>query len=269
MVDNYHAAGFQQIKLYTFLGPDVVKAIAAEAHRLGMTVTGHVPQALNTYEGIDAGMDQINHLTYVRNMTGESPIGGAGSIDVNSASAQKAVQFLKGHHTVVDPTIGWDEMANHSKEVNVASFEPDIIKAPLALKTKFRDINGNITAEQMRVRSEQNFSIINALFKAGVPIVPGTDTGLVGYGLDRELELYVQAGMTPLEAIQSATIVAARAMNIDWDSGTVKAGKRADLILVNGNPLANIRDIRKVSRVVTNGRLYSTAKLWQSVGFHP
>jgi imidazolonepropionase-like amidohydrolase len=89
----------------------------------------------------------------------------------------------------------------------------------------------------------------------------------VGYGLLRELELYVQSGMMPLEAIQSATIVSARAMNLDRDSGTIEVGKRADLILVDGNPLANISDLRKVSRVVTNGRLYNAAKLGQSVGF--
>jgi imidazolonepropionase-like amidohydrolase len=75
--------------------------------------------------------------------------------------------------------------------------------------------------------------------------------------------------MTPLEAIQSATVVSARAMHLDRDSGTVEVGKRADLILVNGNPLIDISDIRRVSRVVAHGRLYDVAKLWQSVGFHP
>jgi imidazolonepropionase-like amidohydrolase len=90
----------------------------------------------------------------------------------------------------------------------------------------------------------------------------------VGYGLLRELELYVQAGMTQMEAIQCATIVSASAMGLDRDSGTVEAGKRADLILVDGNPLANIGDLRKVSMVVANGRMYDSAKLWQSVGFH-
>ena len=73
----------------------------------------------------------------------------------------------------------------------------------------------------------------------------------------------------PLEAIQSATIVSARAMNLDGDSGTVEPGKRADLILVDGNPLVSFGDIRKVSRVVANGRLYGAASLWRSVGFRP
>jgi imidazolonepropionase-like amidohydrolase len=130
-------------------------------------------------------------------------------------------------------------------------------------------MGGQTGAEQMRARTAQTLATIGALHRAGVAIVPGSDTGLVGYGLDRELELYVQAGMTPLEAIQSATIVSARAMHLDPDSGTIEAGKRADLILVDGNPLVNIGDIRKVSRVVANGRLYDSANLWRSVGFHP
>src|SRR5207249_8562766 len=118
-----------------------------------------------------------------------------------------------------------------------------------------------------RTRMAQTLSAIGALHNAGVPIIPGSDTGLVGYGLYRELELYVEAGMTPMEAIQSATIVSARAMNLERDSGTAVPGKWADLILVDGNPLADIRDIRKVSRVVANGRLYRSVTLWRSVGF--
>jgi imidazolonepropionase-like amidohydrolase len=195
--------------------------------------------------------------------------GGRGPIDVNSEAALKAIQFFKDHHTVVDPTAGWGEMAGHSKEVDVATFEPGIAKAPFVLDAKFRAMGGQTSAEQMRARTAQTVAAIGALHKAGVVIVPGSDTGLVGYGLLRELELYVQAGMTPLEAIQSATIVSARAMKLDRDSGTVETGKRADLILVDGNPLMDISDLRKVTRVVAQGRLYDAAALWRSVGFHP
>ncbi len=268
VVRRYHDAGFQQIKLYTFLSPDVIRAITAEAHRLGMTVTGHVPQALNAFQGVEAGMDQINHLNYVTNMMRETG-GGRGPIDLNSEAARKAIQFFKDHHTVVDPTAGWGEMASHSKEVDVASFEPGILSAPFVLDSKFRGMAGNTTAEQMKTRTAQTVAAIGALHKAGVTIVPGSDTGLVGYGLIRELELYVQAGMTPLEAVQCATIVSARAMGLDRDSGTVEAGKRADLIVVDGDPLSNISDLRKVSTVIANGRLYSASKLRQSVGFRP
>ena len=193
-----------------------------------MTVTGHVPQALNAFQGVEAGMDQINHLNYASNMM-RAPGGGRGAVDVNSEAAQKAIQFFKDHHTVIDPTAGWGEMAGHSKEVDVASFEPGILKAPFTLDTKFRGMGGNTSADQMHARLAQSEAVIGALFKGGVAIVPGSDTGLVGYGLQRELEIYVEAGMTPLEAIQSATIVSARAMKLDAELGTVEAGKRADL----------------------------------------
>ena len=267
-VRRYHDAGFQQIKLYTFLTPEVIRAITSEAHRLGMTVTGHVPRALNTFEGVEAGMDQINHLNYVSNMmrpSGAAP--GPVEINVESDAAQNAIRFLRDHRTVVDPTAGWSEMASHSKQVDVASFEPGILKAPFVLAAKFLDMGGNTPASQMRERTAQSLAVIGALHRAGVTIVPGSDTGLVGYGLHREIELYVEAGMTPMEAIQSATIVSARAMGLDHESGTIEVGKRADLMLVDGNPLENIRDLREVSRVIVNGRMYNPNELWESVGF--
>jgi imidazolonepropionase-like amidohydrolase len=266
-VARYHAAGFEQIKLYTFLSPDVVSAIAAEAHRLGMTVTGHVPQALSTKAGIEAGMDQINHLNYVTSML-RAP-GVTGAPDLQSDVAREAIRFLLEHHTVVDPTAGWGEMASHARDVDVASFEPGILASPAVVDAKFRGMGGQTTAEQMRARTAQTLAVIGALHKAGVPIVPGSDTGLVGYGLHREIELYVQAGMTPLEAIQSATIVSARAMQLEKELGTIEAGKRADLILVDGDPLKDITALRRVRTVVTGGRAYDAGALWRTVGFRP
>jgi imidazolonepropionase-like amidohydrolase len=274
VVRRYKAAGFQQIKLYTLLKPDVVKAISEEAHRLGMTVTGHVPSALNAMTGVEAGMDQINHLGFVTPVLrppseNKSDRNGA-PIDLDSEPAQKAIQFFQQHHTVIDPTASWGEMAGRSKDVEISSFEPGIAKAPYTVASKFLSLGSPATeSERFHARMAESRAVIGALHKAGIPIVAGSDTGLIGYGLHRELELYVQAGMTPLEAIQTATTVAARAMNLADDSGSIGPGKRADLILVNGNPQENISDIRKVSRVVANGRLYDSAKLWQSVGFRP
>jgi len=154
--------------------------------------------------------------------------------------------------------------------VDIPSFEPGIAKAPFTLATKFMSL-GAPPSESVRFHHQmaQTEAVIGALHQAGVPIVAGSDTGLLGYGLDRELELYVKAGMTPLEAIQTATIVPALAMNLANDSGTIEPGKRADLILVDGNPLENISDIRKVIKVVANGRMYDSAALWKSVGFQP
>jgi imidazolonepropionase-like amidohydrolase len=266
-VDFYARAHFDQIKVYTQIQPDVLKAIAAEAHAKGMTVTGHVPAAVTTYQGVEDGMDQINHLQFVTRAM--LPEGGKGPVEVSSPEAQKLIAFLKEHHTVVDPTVGWGEMAGHAKSIDIAAFEPGIRNAPYTLASKFESL-GVPAADEARFRERMatNLKVVGALYQAGIPIVAGSDTGLLGYGLDRELELYVQAGMSPMAAIQSATIVAARAMHHEADSGTIEPGKRADLILVDGNPLASISDLRKVDKVVTAGRLYDCRKLRASVGFH-
>jgi len=267
-VDVYAENHFQQIKVYTQLQPDVLRAITVEAHAKGMTVTGHVPAAVDTFEGIADGMDMVNHLQFItRSMLPPNAPPNA-ELDLNSDRAQKLIALLKEKQIVVDPTAGWGEMASHPKTIDAASFEPGVNAAPYSTAAKFRNM-GTATAEaKFHARMEVDLKVIDALYKAGVPIVAGSDTGLIGYGLDRELELYVQAGMTPMAAIQTATLTAARAMRLDAESGTVEPGKRADLVLVDGDPLANISDIRRVSKVITEGRMYDSKKLGHTVGFN-
>jgi imidazolonepropionase-like amidohydrolase len=245
----------------------MLRAITAEAHRRGLTVTGHVPAAINAFEGVADGMDQINHLQFVtRSML---PDGSTGPVDIGSERAQRLIVLLRDRHIVVDPTVSWGEMAGHPKNVDVASFEPGINAAPYTLASKYRAMGSPPTDEaKFRERMTTNLKVIHALYEAGVTIVPGSDTGLIGYGLDRELELYVKAGMTTMAAIQSATIVPARVMKLDKDSGSIEAGKRADMVLVDGNPLQNISDLRRVVSVVKDGRMYDSKKLGRSVGFN-
>jgi imidazolonepropionase-like amidohydrolase len=273
-VDTYADAHFNQIKVYTQLQPDILRAITAEAHRRGLTVTGHVPDAVNSFQGIADGMDMINHLQFVtRSMLPDGSKEPFTASDLDTDRAKQLIALLVQKQIVVDPTLGWGEMAGHPKSIDTATFEPGVNAAPFPLAWRYRNI-GNPTTDattdeaKFHKRMDTNLKVISALFKAGVPIVPGSDTNLIGYGLDRELELYVQAGMTPMQAIQSATIVSARAMHLEADSGTIEAGKRADLVLVEGNPLANISDLRRVVSVVTDGRLYDSKQLAHSVGFN-
>jgi adenine deaminase len=121
------------------------------------------------------------------------------------------------------------------------------------------------TPEQEAFRAEAR-----AWLEANVPgePLPSFDTE-EGFALHRELELYVKAGMTPLEAIQAATITPARVMKLDNEVGTIEAGRRADLIVLDASPVENISNIRKVRLVVTQGRLFDCAKLWEIVGFQP
>ena len=90
-----------------------------------------------------------------------------------------------------------------------------------------------------------------------------------GFSLHREIELYVKAGFTPLEALQAATIVPARVMKKDGDSGTIEVGKRGDIVILDASPLDDIANTRKIYRVVTNGRVFDPGPLWESVGFRP
>ena len=277
--DRYHAAGFQQMKIYSSVKLEELKGVADEAHRLGMTVTGHIPEGLNAYQAIEAGQDQINHVGYVADvmhapfpaeMSRLDRMKAMANLDLDSADAHKALAFLKEHHTVVDPTIALSEFFTATTAKPPASFEPGVNKVAPELAEQLTDVGPPTERSEIGEKVfEKELAIVGALHRAGIPVVAGTDQTVPGHSLHREIELYVQAGFTPMEAIQAATIVSARAMGIDKESGTIEKGKRGDLILVNGNPLEDIHKIRNVEYVITNGTMFHTAELWQSVGFKP
>jgi imidazolonepropionase-like amidohydrolase len=278
-VDRYHAAGFQQMKIYSSVKLEEVKAVADEAHRFGMTVTGHVPEGLTAYQVIDAGQDQINHITFIADimhapfppdMSRVDRAKAMANLDFESPEAKKALAFLKEHHTVVDPTMAVFEFFTVSTAKPPASFEPGVNKVAPELAEQLTDVEppteNSALGEQV---FEKRLAIVGALHRAGITVVAGTDQTVPGYSLHREMELYVQAGFTPMEAIQAATIVPARVMGLEKELGTVEKGKRGDLILIDGNPLDDIRNTRNVEYVITNGTMYHSAELWQSVGFKP
>ena len=278
-VDRYHDAGFQQMKIYSSVKLEELKAVTDEAHRLGMTVTGHVPEGLTAFQAVEAGQDQINHISYIADMM-HSPLPESATradrrnaiinIDLNSPESQKALAFLKDHHTVVDPTIALYELFTGTTAKPPASFEPGINKIPAELAGQLTDVEPpNENSEVREKIFQKEVAIVGALHRAGVPVVAGTDQSVPGHSLHREVELYVQAGFTPMEAIQAATNVPAHVMGLDKELGTIEPGKRADLILISGDPLQDIHNTRNVEYVITNGTMYHTAELWQSVGFKP
>jgi imidazolonepropionase-like amidohydrolase len=278
-VHRYHEAGFQQIKIYSSVKLEVLKAVAAEAHRLGMTVTGHVPEGIDTFQAVEAGQDQINHVQYIvsmmrgplaKNATRAERLGATAAIDVNSERARKAIQFLLARHTVVDPTLAISEFFTASTARPTVSFEPGAAKVAPELAAQLNNVGPpSPEAALMDKAFENDLAIVGALHRAGVPIVAGTDQMVPGHSLHREMELYVRAGFTPMEAIQAATIVPARVMGVEKEVGTVEVEKRADVILLDANPLESIRNIRSVKYVITNGAMYDCAELWRSVGFQP
>jgi imidazolonepropionase-like amidohydrolase len=193
-----------------------------------------------------------------------------GDFDVNSPDAKKAISFLVEHGTVIDPTLALFELYSASSAKPVATFEPGISKvAPELTETLSFDNPPTQFTSLIGKSSDKGIEVVGALHRAGVPIVAGTDQAVPGHSLHREIELYVKAGFTPMEAIQAATIVPARAMRIDKEVGTIEVGKRADVVILGANPLESIHNIRTVEFVVTNGTMYNCAELWRSVGFKP
>ena len=110
--------------------------------------------------------------------------------------------------------------------------------------------------------------IVGALSKNGITLVAGTDMGFPGYSVFRELELFVACGLSPIEAIQSAAIIPAKVMGLANSLGSIEVGKQADLILVDGDPLENMRNLRNVHTVIKAGKMYNPAALHKMAGFN-
>lgn len=255
IVRTYHDEGFQQIKLYSLLSPAVVAAICQEAHALGMIVTGHIPTSLTLLAAIDSGMDQVAH----------QPIRG----EPGSDELTRTITSLKAHGTVIDPTSSWGEIGGHSQAEPLQHFQPGAqFLPPIFMQTRaagWGTPSTDTTAAHARVA--RSLAVTKALHDAGIPIVAGTDEGVPGFSVYREMELYVQGGFTPMEALRSATAVPAKAMRMDGELGTIEAGKRADLLVLDANPLDNISNIRSLRYVMKSGTLFESAALFRAIGF--
>jgi imidazolonepropionase-like amidohydrolase len=281
-VRKYHDAGFSQIKIYSSMKKENIAVVAAEAHRLGMTVTGHVPEGLSVYDVVNAGQDQINHISYILDIMdpellryrreGNRPAALANlkQFDGRSSEAEKAIAFLEQHHTVVDPTIALYETFMRTARTPLVELEPGAAKVAPQLAEALKNLGGNPNNAEIREANFQAYmTAIRALHRAEIPVVVGTDQAVPGHSVHRTMELFVEAGFTPMEALKAATVVSARAMGVESETGTVEAGKRADLVILGGNPLENISNVRKTEQVMQGGVLYECAALWKSVGFLP
>jgi imidazolonepropionase-like amidohydrolase len=149
-------------------------------------------------------------------------------------------------------------------------YEPGVERVPRELRGALEStgVPGALAARAAGQR-QLGLALTGALHRAGVPIVLGTDLTVPGHSMHRELELAVAAGLTPMQAIEAATRVAARAMRLDHEAGTIAPGQRADLLVLDRDPLADIRHVRTTRWVVRDGRAYESAALWRAAGFAP
>jgi imidazolonepropionase-like amidohydrolase len=266
-VRRYKEAGFEQIKIRDRIKPDILKVIADEAHHLGMTLTGHVPSAMNVLQAVEAGQDQISHINFVAAVFDfkRNPSGAGFVVDPDSSRTKHVLEVFRQRGTGFDPTLAYMEFATHTKGSSIAAFEPGFAKVPGEYAEHLNAGGGEAPPAALI----GFLSVVGTLHRAGIPVYAGTDVVIPAHSLLRELELFVKAGFTPMEAIQAACIVPARAMKLDREVGTIEKGKRADLILLDADPLQSISNLRKASSVIAKGRLFDCAHLWQTAGFKP
>ena len=284
-IDKYKGAGYIQIKIYSSIKPELVPYIVRVAHENGMRVSGHVPAGMIADQFVDAGVDEMQHINFFflnflpeeawkTNMRARLTLTAeqAAKLDPNSAVVTQFIAKLKDKHIVVDPTLGVFE-GEYTARPGVASpgYATIIHQLPVQLRrTAFRG-GLPVSGDEDRIHSasfQAMLDMTGRLYRAGIQLVIGTD-GIEGLMLDRELELWVQAGIPPEKVLQIATIGAARVARADHERGSIAPGKLADLALYDGNPARAIADIRKPRIVIKDGVVYRSEDLFRASGMTP
>src|SRR5215472_6220427 len=283
-VDDYAKLGYAQIKIYSSVKPELVPVISAEAHKLNLRVSGHVPSGMIAEQFVRDGADEIQHMNFIfLNFMPDvketrtparfiEPGKRAAAIDLNSPQVNGFIALLKTRHTVIDPTMAvWEAtyVDRPGKPAIMDGFFFD--RLPVQAQRGSKTAGGALNASDPEVDKLYRASYANMvrmvkkLYDSGVQIVAGTDL-TNGYGLHRELEIYNQAGIPAPEVLRIATLGAAQVMHMDRDFGSISPGKFADMILVNGDPAANISDIRHIEIVIKNGAIFRPAELYPGFG---
>ncbi len=284
-VDWYAQRGYRQIKLYNSIKPEWAAPIAAYAHSRGLRVSGHVPAFSRSERVVRDGYDELQHinqlmLNFVSDpdtdsrtlarflLVGER----ARTLDLDSAQVRDFIALLKDRGTVIDATLAtFEGMYTHQQGDVDPTFAAIADHMPFATQRAWRINSTDVSGGRLEIyRSSwaRMVEFVGRLHAAGIPLVAGTDN-IAGFTLHRELELYVQAGLTPGEAIRIATGNGARYAGVLDDRGTIERGKRADLILVDGDPTKDISDIRRVSYVLKGGVGYAPSDLYGTLGIRP
>ena len=284
-IDHYADLGYVQLKIYSSVKPELVPAMVAHAHERGLRVSGHVPTGMIAEQAVRAGFDEIQHINFIAldffPDTAKETMGPArftlvaeraATIDFNSARVRDFIALLRDKHIVVDPTINVFEGMFLARKGTV---EPGMAKVAGRLPPLVRrDLtNGGLPVPEGKdVRYKESFAALKKLLRAlhdgGVNLVPGTDS-FAGFDLHRELELWSEAGIPNADILRAATIGSARVMKKDHDFGSIESGKVADLLLVDGDPLADIAAIRRGVVVVKGGVLFKPAELYPALGIKP
>jgi imidazolonepropionase-like amidohydrolase len=284
IVRKAKADGFDAIKIYGSFDPAWVKATAAEAHRLGLHVHGHLPAGMRPMEAIEDGYDEITHIYFVIMQAmpdsvvsvsnGIARLVGPGryakDVDLDADPMKSLIGTMAARKITVDPTLVVVESLLVPENGDLSpAYAPYLGTLPPAVERGFRQgglaVPKDLTRSDFRASFAKLEALVGRLHGAGVSIVAGTDG--TGMELVRELELYVDAGFTTAEALEAATIVPAHLLGVDGRTGSIAVGKAADLVLVDGDPSTRIGDLRHTKIVMMEGRPMEADALRAAGGF--
>ena len=283
-IDWYAEHGYPQLKVYNSFHKEILKDTVAYAHSRGLRVSGHVPAFLRAQDVVDYGYDEIQHinqvlLNFLVTPTTDTrdlsrfilPAEQIADLDFDSKPVQDFIALLAKKQIVIDPTLTTFDFIRHRDGELSQAFGAIAPNLPPDLQRGYRMAEMKVPddkAERYNKSFNKMVEFVGRLYRAGVPIVAGTDE-LAGFTLHRELEFYVQAGMTPAQALQIATRNGAKYTRTSHERGSVTPGKLADLVLVDGDPTRNIADLRNIALVITRGRVISPSAVYRELGIKP
>lgn len=300
-VQALKAMGADCVKVHDGLARDAYLAIADEARKSGLPLVGHVPVRLSTWQATNAGQRSIEHQLGLRGAsTVEAEMLESERSDDTFARAMRTKNFRlipesiarKGNYildhfsdkrarklyrafarngTFLDPTLVTDRALTFVDEISKVD-DPRMKYIPVAQREWWDPERGMLTRYRtpayiaFRKRQyEKTLSQIPVAHQAGVLFLAGTDTTLPfvypGFSVHDELALFVEAGLTPLAALQTATINPARFLGLEQSMGTVQPGRYASLVILDADPLQDIRNTTRVFAVIVRGRLLSRSDL--------
>ncbi|MDZ4319956.1 MAG: amidohydrolase family protein, partial [Phenylobacterium sp.] len=283
----YAERGYWQIKIYNSMNPDWVGPLAAEARRLGMGVTGHVPAFSNPDRVLMDGYDDIAHINQLmlgwildpeedtRTPLRLTGMARASDLDLTSERVLSTVRYMSENGKALDTTAMILErlMLSRSGQVHPAD-APYFDHVPVAYQ-RYRK-RSFVTLGEGQYETDAAYQagfgkvleVLKLLDDNNVQLLPGTDDG-TGFSVHRELEVYVMAGISPAKTLRLATLDAERYFGRDHELGSIARGKLADLILVEGDPTTDISDIRQVRMTMVGGVVYYPAEIYDHLNVKP
>ena len=281
-VDLAADAGADFVKVFSEISEPAWRAVLEAAHRRAVPVMGHVPAGVSALTAAEAGQRSEEHLMQVfeacstieqSTRDARSSLEGAALVtrrDADEArvlaafdarTCDRAAQALAHAGETQVPTLVLDYVESKARDAD-PSRDPRWQYLRTDERARWQRIARELTPEERDVAAKRwpvATKIVAALHRADVPILAGTDAPMLGvypgYSLHDELERLVDSGFTPAEALRAATLAPAGFLGIAADNGTIAPGKRADLVLLDADPLRDVRNTRRIDAVVLDGRL--------------